>query len=57
MTDIHRYATEPHIKMDHIDGPVLVTTDGQMIWLSLWDRFLLWIGGTDAHDLEIKYTY
>ncbi|MGE5522364.1 MAG: hypothetical protein ACM3SS_01520 [Rhodospirillaceae bacterium] len=45
----------PHIQRNHIDGPLLYLRDGRLHWLTLKERFLLWIGGTDAYKLERKY--
>lgn len=44
----------PYIKAKHIDGPLLVYRDGQMHWLTLWERFLFLFGWTDAEKLERK---
>lgn len=44
----------PHINSRHIDGPLLSFRDGQMHWLTLWERFLLALGLTDAERLELK---
>jgi hypothetical protein len=42
------------INPKHIDGPLLIFRDGQMHWLTLWERFLLRLGMTDAKKLERK---
>jgi len=39
----------------NIDGPVLCTRDGQMHWLTLWERLLYWLGLTNADMLEAKH--
>jgi hypothetical protein len=44
----------PTIRPDHIDGPLLTFRDGQMHWLTLWERLLLALGLTDAQKLERK---
>lgn len=54
-TTMHRYPREPHIKRDHIDGPLLVMSDGAMHWLTLWERLCLAVGWHDEHTLERKY--
>lgn len=47
-------ARRPVINAKHIDGPVLYFRDGQMHWLTLWERFLFAIGLTDADAIERK---
>ena len=44
----------PYIKPKHIDGPLLVYRDGQMHWLTLAERFRLWMGWEDAETIEAK---
>lgn len=46
---------QPFVQMKHIDGPCLHTRDGQVHWLTLWERLLLWLGLTNAHMLEAKH--
>lgn len=46
--------SRPHIKRRHVDGPLLTFRDGQMHWLTLWERLLLALGLTDAERLELK---
>lgn len=43
----------PFIK-PHIDGPMLVCRDGFFRWLSLSERFLVFIGASSAWELEKK---
>lgn len=45
---------KPHIQPNHIDGPMLVFSDGQLHWLTLWERFLFALGTTNAEKLERK---
>lgn len=45
----------PSINRHHIDGPVLFFSDGQMHWLTLWERLQLALGRTDATKLEAKH--
>jgi hypothetical protein len=45
----------PSINRRHIDGPLLYLRNGEMHWLTLWERLLLWLGKTDALALEKKY--
>lgn len=44
----------PSIRPNHIDGPLLTFSDGQLHWLTLWERFLFALGMTDAEKLERK---
>jgi hypothetical protein len=44
----------PYIKWEHIDGPLLVYSDGQMHWLTLWERFRCWLGKDDAESIQAK---
>ena len=46
---------EPFINVHHIDGPLLSLRDGRLHWLTLRERFLLWLGLTNAHMLEHKH--
>ena len=43
----------PSIK--HIDGLVLFFSDGQMHWLTIWERAMLRIGWIDAESLQRKH--
>ena len=47
--------SRPTINVNHIDGPVLWMRNGEMHWLTLWERLLLWLGKTDALALERKH--
>lgn len=47
-------SSRPHINRRHIDGPLLSFRDGQLHWLTLWERLLLVLGFTDAERLELK---
>ena len=42
----------PSIMWNHIDGPLLHARDGQMHWLTLWERLQCWCGVADAESLE-----
>lgn len=44
----------PEIFRHHIDGPVIVFSDGQMHWLTLLERAQLAFGLTDATKLQAK---
>lgn len=39
----------------HVDGPLLRMRDGQLHWLTPWERLLFWLGRTDAETLERKW--
>lgn len=38
-----------------IDGPMLVCRNGEVMFLTLWERWLFWWGRTDALQLERKH--
>lgn len=42
----------PIIIPNHIDGPVLVFSDGQMHWLSIAERLMVRFGMHDADSLQ-----
>lgn len=42
----------PHINRRHIDGPLLVFSDGQLHWLTLAERVLFFMGLTDAEEIQ-----
>lgn len=44
----------PTLIANHIDGPVIHFTDGQMHWLGFLDRIKLWLGFVDADQLQRK---
>jgi hypothetical protein len=46
--------SRPSIQPNHIDGPLLTFRDGQMHWLTPWERVLFALGMTDAEKLERK---
>ncbi len=45
---------KPHINARHADGPLLCFSDGQLHWLTLWERVQFAFGWTDAEKLEKK---
>ena len=47
----HR-SIEPFIQWNHIDGPLLVRSDGRLHWLTWGERFRVWLGLTDAKRLD-----
>ncbi len=48
---------QPSINFKHVDGPVLCCRDGSIHWLTYWERFMLWLGKINVHDLDKKYGY
>lgn len=44
----------PSIQSNHIDGPLLHFSDGQLHWLTLWERVQFALGLTDAEKLQQK---
>lgn len=46
---------KPYINRRHVDGPVLVCRNGEMRWLTPFERLCLRLGRTDAYKLEKKY--
>jgi hypothetical protein len=54
-TNGYGFDARPHIQLDHIDGPLLLLRDGRLHWLTLAERILLWLGRTDAAQLERKH--
>lgn len=47
--------SRPGINPRHIDGPLLWFSDGQLHWLTLWERIQYALGFTDAEKLERKH--
>lgn len=45
----------PHLNKRHSDGPFVVFSNGQMHWLTPWERVLLLFGKYDAIALQRKY--
>ena len=46
--------SRPWIMRNHIDGPLLHFTDGQLHWLSIWERIQYRFGWTSAAKLQRK---
>lgn len=42
----------PYINWSHIDGPMLVYADGQLHWLTFFERLRCWLGFDDALTIE-----
>ena len=47
-------SSKPRLTMKHIDGPFITYRDGQLHWLTLRERFRVWIGWENAETLERK---
>lgn len=45
----------PEIVWKHIDGPMLCLRNGQVHWLTLWERFRCWMELDNAFTLEKKH--
>jgi hypothetical protein len=43
------------INWKHIDGPLLYRTNGQLHWLTLWERFRCWLGLDNPETLDTKH--
>lgn len=46
---------EPTIVWKHVDGPLLYTSDAGLHWLTLWERFQMFVGLTGLHALDRKH--
>lgn len=46
---------EPWIMWHHIDGPLLHFRNGELHWMTMWERMLCWLGQADALSLERKH--
>lgn len=51
----YQNTARPHIKRNHVDGPMLSLRDGRVHFLSFWERLLLALNKTDALALERKH--
>lgn len=45
---------DPFINWTHIDGPLLYYSDGQLHWLTLWERLRCWLSLDDARTIQMK---
>lgn len=46
--------SKPGLVMNHVDGPMLYFSDGQVHWLSMGERLLVAMGFADAEALQRK---
>lgn len=42
----------PRMQWDHIDGPMMVRSNGTIKWPTLYERFMLWIGAWTLRCVE-----
>lgn len=45
----------PSIQWNHIDGPLLCARNGQMHWLTWWERIECWLGRENEYSLEMRH--
>ena len=48
-------ASEPFIDWKHVDGPLLICSTGNLHWLTLGDRFRLWVGLNTIKELDERW--
>lgn len=48
-------SSTPSIIWNHVDGPLLTFRNGEMHWLTLWERVRCWFGYDNECSLERKY--
>lgn len=46
---------DPEINWNHIDGPLLHTSDGSLHWLTILERLLMWLDLLDIETLDVRY--
>lgn len=54
MTTQRKY-TKPRIQWEHVDGPVLIYSDGQLHWLTWREKIACLFAFTDAETLQKKH--
>lgn len=54
-TDSHPKDADPYIQWNHIDGPLLVCSDGTLHWLTAIERLCLLVGLTNVKQLDSKH--
>lgn len=47
-------SAQPHINWSHIDGPLLICSNGLLHWLTWRERLRLWLGWADIHDIDFE---
>lgn len=56
MISIKAGSNAPHIKWNHVDGPVMHLSDCRMHWLTWPERIALRMGLTTAEKINRKHT-
>jgi hypothetical protein len=53
----HSYPSDskPHIKWNHVDGPLLICRDGTPHFLSAWERFLFRANFLTIEELDRRH--
>src|ERR1700722_7049033 len=46
----------PSIQWNHIDSPLLHMRSGEIHWLTLWERFRVWLDLDNEYTLEKKHS-
>lgn len=47
--------SRPSLRMNHVDGPVVHFRNGEIHWLTIGERFMVWVGRADEFSLERKH--
>lgn len=47
-------ACEPHINWKHIDGPLLICSNGKLHWLTIWERLRFLFGFETIYTIDYK---
>ena len=55
MNSAYEKKSLPYVQWNHIDGALLHLRNGELFWLSWWDRIQLRLKWTDVYALESKY--
>lgn len=45
---------QPKVNWKHVDGPLLYCSNGQLHWLTWRERFRLYWGLADLHDIDFE---
>lgn len=46
--------SQPEIVWNHVDGPLLYCSNGRLHWLTWRERFRLFVGWADIHDIDFE---
>ena len=55
MIEVQFKPRNPDVVWNHIDGPLMYLTNCQLHWLTLWERFTLWVGLTTLEEIDADY--